>query len=445
MIEGYHAKKDCALWIVQLVERVEREEFVRLRGIAKRFGGWWSSYIRETAGFQFISETTAREFLAVITDGVETVTPSASTCTETKTPTPSASAKDDPAKIAARLRKLADGITGKVEGLRADRLENTPKRHRQAQSARHDANPRERADHALRALADAWEAGTLPECLRSMRTKKAVEGCTRTRTDPTCGYYEHRETDEYSQNDAEAVALRELLEAWQSGTGAVDDDAAESRRVAQLENEARFLDIPGFFPTPPDVAKQVIDAAGILPGHRVLEPSAGIGSLADATRACVPEDQITLCEQSPKLVEILTGKGYSNVNGGDFMEQSIVDGQRFDRIVMNPPFEKLQDCAHVRHAFGMLKPGGVLVAIMGAGAIHNCQKKAVEFREWADDLGAEFENLPDGWCKSGFRSTSVSACMVTIDKPEEVEQPEADDEPEAVLSIYDPEPIVPCC
>ncbi len=33
------------------------------------------------------------------------------------------------------------------------------------------------------------------------------------------------------------------------------------------------------FPTPPDLASRMVDAADIRPGHRVLEPSAGTGAL----------------------------------------------------------------------------------------------------------------------------------------------------------------------
>ena len=36
------------------------------------------------------------------------------------------------------------------------------------------------------------------------------------------------------------------------------------------------------FPTPPEIAAQMVTLAGIEPGHRVLEPSAGTGRLLDA-------------------------------------------------------------------------------------------------------------------------------------------------------------------
>ncbi len=36
---------------------------------------------------------------------------------------------------------------------------------------------------------------------------------------------------------------------------------------------------------------------------------------------------------------------------------------------MNPPFSRQQDIRHVMHAAKFLKPGGRLVAVMGASAI----------------------------------------------------------------------------
>tara|TARA_R110000737_G_scaffold152329_2_gene181609 strand:- start:4874 stop:8530 length:3657 start_codon:yes stop_codon:yes gene_type:complete len=82
---------------------------------------------------------------------------------------------------------------------------------------------------------------------------------------------------------------------------------------------------------------------------------------------------------------------------------------------MNPPFENFQDIEHVQHAFSLLKPGGKLVAIMGAG-VKNSRKKAVEFREWLDNAGSYIEDLPDGSFKTSDRPTGVSTVMVTIEK-----------------------------
>ena len=79
---------------------------------------------------------------------------------------------------------------------------------------------------------------------------------------------------------------------------------------------------------------------------------------------------------------------------------------------MNPPFENGQDIDHVRHAFGMLRPGGILVAIMSPGPFFRSDRKAAAFREWFDAMGGERRDLPAG----AFREsgTGVATVLVTV-------------------------------
>jgi len=115
-----------------------------------------------------------------------------------------------------------------------------------------------------------------------------------------------------------------------------------------------------FYPTPESVAKLAIDAAGIEAGHACLEPSAGIGGLADL----MPKDRTTCVEISPLHAKVLQAKGHT-VICGDFLNQPV---QKFDRIVMNPPFDQGRWQAHLQHAAAMVAPGGRLVAILPASA-----------------------------------------------------------------------------
>lgn len=193
----------------------------------------------------------------------------------------------------------------------------------------------------------------------------------------------------------------------------------ESLRVAKrqedqtqkLERDLVGKKIEGFFPTPKPLVEQMIDYADIKPGHDVLEPSAGKGDIADQIMTSAPDSTLDVVEFNSSLASILDAKGY-NVVGNDFIQYS---GKQYDRIVMNPPFEKFQDIDHVKHAYDLLRPGGKLVAIMGAG-VKNSRKKAVEFREWLDESGSFIEDLPEGSFKDSERSTSVNTVMVTIEK-----------------------------
>ncbi|WP_297331325.1 LPD38 domain-containing protein [Pseudoalteromonas sp.] len=181
--------------------------------------------------------------------------------------------------------------------------------------------------------------------------------------------------------------------------------------VKKLERDLVGKKIEGFFPTPTPLVDQMIDYADIKPGHEVLEHSAGKGNIADQIMVSAPDASLDVVEYNTSLASLLEVKGY-NVVGNDFLEYS---GKQYDRIVMNPPFENFQDIDHVKHAYDLLKPGGKLVAIMGAG-VKNSRKKAVEFREWLDDAGSYIEDLPEGSFKGSERSTGVNTVMVTIEK-----------------------------
>lgn len=118
-----------------------------------------------------------------------------------------------------------------------------------------------------------------------------------------------------------------------------------------------------FYPTPEKVAAIAAEIAVIEPHHLCLEPSAGTGGLADH----MPKEQTRCIEVSKLRCDVLTAKGY-DVTHADFIEWSSKTLDRFDRIVMNPPFDQGRWQAHLEAAASLLKPHGRLVAILPAGA-----------------------------------------------------------------------------
>jgi hypothetical protein len=60
--EGFHDRERIPLWIVQLSTRVERATFQELKIKATQLGGWWSSFKKDAAGFQFRSRESAEKF-----------------------------------------------------------------------------------------------------------------------------------------------------------------------------------------------------------------------------------------------------------------------------------------------------------------------------------------------------------------------------------------------
>ena len=113
-----------------------------------------------------------------------------------------------------------------------------------------------------------------------------------------------------------------------------------------------------FYPTPPEIAEAVIDAAQIGPNHRCLEPSAGQGGLA----SFMPQDQTRCVEISPLNCQVLRARGFE-ASEADFM--SWRDGV-FDRVCMNPPFDRRRARVHLERAASMLAPGGRLVCVLPA-------------------------------------------------------------------------------
>lgn len=150
------------------------------------------------------------------------------------------------AALAVRLRALAAKMSPAIDNaLRPFTQNHTPKRGKEYAKRLHDGHDMQRAQRALRALADAHERGDVPPVLAGVNSKAQVLRMTATRVDCSGGYYSYVETGEPHDTSDAAEALRNLA------GGAADDAAA----VAHSKQEATLQDIrnnpvPGFFPTP---------------------------------------------------------------------------------------------------------------------------------------------------------------------------------------------------
>lgn len=202
------------------------------------------------------------------------------------------------------------------------------------------------------------------------------------------------------------------------------------------------------FYTPRSVAERLVcTVADVRKGERVLEPSAGRGIIAQAAVFC-REARVQCIELDPINVEYLLSLGQRCLQA-DFLQVQVEElcphGPDFDFVLMNPPFSKFQDCAHIRHAWNFLKPGGLLVAI----CIHNplethfanpdrftTPRAAIleQFAEFAAD--ASIDTLEEGT----FQDTDVVTFILTMRKPLPLADSEAlDTIEELCLSGPDPE------
>lgn len=180
---------------------------------------------------------------------------------------------------------------------------------------------------------------------------------------------------------------------------------------------------PNFFPTPQKLAERLCEMAGVQKGDRVLEPSAGSGAIAKAVLATGAS--VDCYELQWHLVEELQaiGSDHIDVAQANFLEINPDLTEKYSAIVMNPPFCRGQDVAHIQHAFKFLSPGGVLVSVASSGVKFRSDKRTTQFREWLKSVGGTIEDLPEkSFAESG---TEVNTVVVRIAKGEirKVEKP----------------------
>lgn len=183
-----------------------------------------------------------------------------------------------------------------------------------------------------------------------------------------------------------------------------DGDAADAIEQVILTGEITTPQEFGYFPTPPAVVERLLDLADLAPGMTVLEPSAGTGAIAGpaAARGC----HVDCIEIDHKRALAISDAGIGrDLAVADFL--TVEPSPDYDRVVMNPPFARQADIAHVTHARRFLRPGGLLVSVMAAGVLFR-QGRAEEFRR----LVGSFEELPDGsFTESGTGVRTVIAVI----------------------------------
>lgn len=219
--------------------------------------------------------------------------------------------------------------------------------------------------------------------------------------------------------------VNETLEAlggkWNKGKKAHVFEADPRAAIGKAKDEGKVThpNQYDFFPTSRDVAETACHRLGMGDGwKRTLEPSAGEGHLFAPLVDWLGEpltDDLTLFELDPKRCAALRGKGVDrHLMKGDFLGMRPEAFLPFDRILMNPPFEKKSDVRHIAHALKFLAPGGRLVAIASAGLSFRTDKATKALRDLILEDGT-IEDLPDGSFEQS--GTSVATVLIVYDKP----------------------------
>ena len=168
-----------------------------------------------------------------------------------------------------------------------------------------------------------------------------------------------------------------------------------------------------FYPTPEPLAFKMVEWAGIRPNERVLEPSAGDGSIA---RYMPDHADVTMVEPSSDLLSTaLLRTPHGKDVQSTFESYHLVNKHHV--IVMNPPFGSGGKLAmeHLAKAARHLRAGGRLVALIPSGP--SADKRFDAWMNGDDAKGFNFAaniSLPTvAFEKAG---TSVVTRVVIIDR-----------------------------
>lgn len=147
----------------------------------------------------------------------------------------------------------------------------------------------------------------------------------------------------------------------------------------ELELKAKYIGINEYYPTPYKVCEFIAEMVP-LPYHpqdefKILEPSAGTGSLAENLLHIFGfwnKTMFDVCELNPDFQEHLKWKGFNVVSDNCIKLNNF---NKYDLLIMNPPFEYVKK--HLKHCIKLLKPNKPFICI----APINFSQKEVEFME----------------------------------------------------------------
>lgn len=191
-----------------------------------------------------------------------------------------------------------------------------------------------------------------------------------------------------------------------------------------------------YFATAEPLGLKMVEWGGVVEGEDTLEPSAGHGAIA---RWLPSTGRRTMVEPSPVLRSRLALAGFNDTDrivAGVFEDLDI--GNKFDVVVMNPPFGTAGRTAvdHMAKAYRHLRERGRLVALLPAGPAADKKLEAWLY-EKADKANKdgdfpytkpELHRVADILLPGlafGRAGTDVATRVVVIDKLAKDDQPKA--------------------
>jgi len=191
-----------------------------------------------------------------------------------------------------------------------------------------------------------------------------------------------------------------------------DVDAAEVVRLARESGEILDARAAELFETPAVLADEMAAFIDPQPSDMILEPSAGRGRLVNAILRRCPDVDFICVEPFPASADLLESEGHRVIRA-DFLSLGAELEGAISHCILNPPFSKRADVAHISRAIELLPVGGRLAAIASAGVKYRDDKLAREFRAEVERHGGTItDNPPNSFAASGTGVNTIMLRMV---------------------------------
>lgn len=159
------------------------------------------------------------------------------------------------------------------------------------------------------------------------------------------------------------------------------------------------------------VIDQFMQVADIKNGHKVLEPSAGVGLLADGILKHNSNIKLDCIELNSECKKTLKDKGL-NVIWSNFLD--FKPKYLYDRVIGAPNFRGNIDCEHVIKMYDCVKKGGKVISIMSPYWMTGNSELQIKFRKWLADKSYKITMLPDNSYMEGGKT--VPTILIILEK-----------------------------
>ena len=449
----YEIKKDIdtrdnsPIFLVSVKEKLGKDEYIAVSKMMRKYGGYYSKFKH---AFLFRKDPSAVLQGDLNTRGQIENNICRSEAVEAAQSVLNAGGIEQPTngnknavrantatKQASKLKASIETLQKKIDSLSGDYLVNTPKRMRQQESRDNTINSCRRriklleyllkkveSKEELTVLENALVTGSVLDEIHSYYNRYIYykehpgQGSVNVKyPEPNYNYPDSWWNQELPKmkarlakaeifNTADLLkAIAEYEDIIQIVEEGIPKEDETQRKIKKLESEFKMRQKGDIHFTPTRLVDKLIEYARIDEKSVVLEPSAGIGNIADMVKNIT--QHVDVVEKVYDFCDLLKLKGYSLV-GSDFMEYN--PEKKYDAIIANPPFSEEQE--HIRHMYDLLSDNGTIVTVCSPHWTFANDKKSIAFREWLDEKTYYVKDVPSGV----FDMTNVAAKILVIEK-----------------------------